>query len=94
MGAAARVRDHSVDRDRHSRVPDAWADAAAQAKPGQLPPGAIAYTVEGIRHRDGVWNDTAETLSVPVTFTLFMACPHDGDPCYLLRISQLDNPLR
>lgn len=75
-------------------VPDAWADAAAQAKPGQLPPGAIAYTVEGIRHRDGVWNDTAETLSVPVAFTLFMACPLDGDPCYLLRLSQLDNPLR
>lgn len=75
-------------------VPDAWADAAAQAKPGQLPPGAIAYTVDGIRHRGGVWNDTAETLSVPVAFTLFMACPLDGDPCYLLRLSQLDNPLR
>lgn len=75
-------------------VPDAWADAAAQARPGQLPPGAIAYTVDGTRHRDGVWNGTEETLSVPVAFTLFMACPPDGDPCYLLRLSQLDNPLR
>ncbi|WP_338034658.1 hypothetical protein [Leucobacter triazinivorans] len=75
-------------------VPDAWADAAAQARPGQLPPGAIAYTVNGIRHRNGVWNSTAESLSVPVAFTLFMACPHDGDPCYLLRLSQLNNPLR
>lgn len=75
-------------------VPDAWADAAAQARPGQLPPGAVAYTVDGTRHRDGVWNGTAETLSVPVAFTLFMACPPDGDPCYLLRLSQLDNPLR
>ncbi|WP_346728734.1 hypothetical protein [Leucobacter manosquensis] len=35
-------------------VPNAWAAAAAQAKPGQLPPGAIAYTVNGIRHRAGV----------------------------------------
>lgn len=75
-------------------VPDAWADAAAQARPGQLPPGAIAYTVDGTRHRDGMWNGTAETLSVPVAFTLFMACPPDGDPCYLLRLSQLENPLR
>lgn len=75
-------------------VPDAWADAAAQARPGQLPPGAIAYTVDGTRHRDGVWNGTAETLSVPVEFTLFMACPPDDDPCYLLRLSQLGNPLR
>lgn len=75
-------------------VPDAWADAAAQARPGQVPPGAIAYTIDGVRHRNGVWKDTAETLSVPVSFTLFMACPLDGDPCYLLRLSQLDNPLR
>lgn len=75
-------------------VPDSWADAAAQARPGQLPPGAIPYTVDGTRHRNGVWNDTAEALSVPVSFTLFMACPLDGDPCYLLRLSQLDNPLR
>lgn len=75
-------------------VPDSWADAAAQARPGQLPPGAIAYTVDGTRHRDGMWNGTAETLSVPVAFTLFMACPPDGDPCYLLRLSQLENPLR
>lgn len=75
-------------------VPAAWADAAAQARPGQLPPGAIAYTIDGTRHRDGVWNGTAETLSVAVAFTLFMACPPDGDPCYLLRLSQLDNPLR
>lgn len=75
-------------------VPDAWAGAAAQARPGQLPPGAIAYTVDGTRHRDGVWNGTAETLSAPVAFTMFMACPPDGDPCYLLRLSQLENPLR
>lgn len=75
-------------------VPDSWADAAAQARPGQLPPGAIAYTVDGTRHRNGVWNGTAETLSTPVAFTLFMACPLDGAPCYLLRLSQLDNPLR
>lgn len=69
-------------------VPNSWSDAAAQARPGQLPPGAIAYTVDGIRHRDGVWNDAAETLSVPVAFTLFMACPQPCTDCSRTRITR------
>lgn len=76
-------------------VPEAWADAVAQAQPGQLPPGAIAYTIEGTRHRDGVWNDDPQASVHDVAFTLFIACPPAGDdPCALLRLSQLDHPLR
>ena len=75
-------------------VPDAWNDALAQAKPGQLPPGAIAYTIDGMRHRDGVWNGTAQVVEASNSFTVIIACPPDPDPCYLLRLSQLDNPLR
>lgn len=75
-------------------VPDAWADAVAQARPGQLPPGAAAYTIEGTRHRDGIWNSQPTSTDAAVSFTAFMACPPDGDPCYLLRLSQLDNPLK
>lgn len=74
-------------------VPDAWSEALAQARPGQLPDGAIAYTVEGIRHRSGVWNGNPVTAEHPVAFTLIIACP-SGEPCYVLRLSQVNNPLR
>lgn len=74
-------------------VSDAWADALVQARPGQLPEGAVAYTIEGIRHRSGVWNGDPVTAEQTVAFTIFIACPA-GDPCYILRLSQLNNPLR
>ncbi|GAA2966416.1 hypothetical protein [Microbacterium schleiferi] len=76
-----------------SFVPDAWADALVQARPGQLPDGSVAYTIEGIRNRSGVWNGDPVTAEQPVAFTIFIACPPD-DPCYVLRLSQLNNPLR
>lgn len=74
-------------------VPEAWAQAEEQAQPGQLPPGTTAYTIEGIRHRSGVWNDEPTTSAHEVAFTVFLTCPPDGDPCYLLRLSVLDQPL-
>lgn len=80
-------------------VPDAWEVAVAQAAPGQLPPGAIAYTIEGTRHRDGTWGTEPVEASRPVSFTVFLACPPPAPQfgtglCHLLRLSQLDNPLR
>lgn len=75
-------------------VPAAWAEAEAQAQPGQLAPGTTAYTVEGIRHRQGIWNDEPTSSAHEVAFTIFLTCPPDGDPCYLLRLSVLDQPLR
>lgn len=74
-------------------VPEAWAQAEQQAQPGQLPPGTTAYTIEGIRHRSGVWNEEPTTSAHEVAFTVFLTCPPDGDPCYLLRLSVLDQPL-
>lgn len=74
------------------RVPDSWATAVAQAAPGQLPPGAIAYTIAGIRHRAGTWADQPTTTESAVTFTVFIACPRAED-CRLLRLSRLDEPL-
>ncbi|WP_254773952.1 hypothetical protein [Microbacterium sp. cf046] len=74
------------------RVPDAWATALAQAAPDQLPPGAIAYTVSGIRHRGGTWNDEHAVTASKVAFTLFIACPSGGD-CRLLRLSGVNEPL-
>ncbi|MDQ0728767.1 hypothetical protein [Microbacterium sp. W4I20] len=74
-------------------VPDAWSEALSQTRPGQLPEGATAYTIEGIRHRAGTWNGDPITAQQAVALTVFIACPTD-DSCYVLRLSELNNPLR
>ena len=74
-------------------VPDSWAVAVQQAH-GQLRPGTTAVTITGTRHRRGVWNGNLATSSSPVSFTAFLACPPAFDRCHLLRLSELNNPLR
>ncbi|KDA07136.1 hypothetical protein DC31_01620 [Microbacterium sp. CH12i] len=76
-----------------AHVPDTWANALAQARPGQLPAGAAAFTIAGIRHRSGLWNGDQVSAKQEFAFTVFIACPPD-DSCYVLRLSQLNNPLR
>lgn len=80
-------------------VPEAWTTAEAQAAPGQLPRGATAYTIEGTRHRSGIWGTEPVETSRPVAFTVFIACAPPAPEfttnlCRLLRLSALDNPLR
>lgn len=75
-------------------VPQAWGTAVEQAYRGQLVPGTIAYTIEGTRHRTGVWNGEDVTSEHPVAFTMFIVCAPAYETCHLLRLSQLDNPLR
>ncbi len=82
-------------------VPAAWETATAQAAPGQIPDGTIAYTVEGTRHREGIWGTEPIKASRPVTFTVFLVCTPEASArgtdagwCEVLRLSQLDNPLR
>ncbi|MCT1460366.1 hypothetical protein M3G03_12585 [Aestuariimicrobium sp. p3-SID1156] len=65
-------------------VPNAWADAV----------GTTAVTIEGTRHRAGVWNGQPVTSEHPVAFTVFVVCAPTYPTCHLLRLSQLDNPLR
>lgn len=82
-----------------SFVPEAWDTAVEQAQPGQLPRGATAVTIEGTRHREGVWNGEAVTSEHPVSFTVLLACPPPAPEfrtglCHVLRLSQLGNPLR
>ncbi|MBK9725450.1 MAG: hypothetical protein IPO89_10505 [Actinomycetales bacterium] len=77
-----------------SFVPDAWADALTQVQPGQIAPGTVAVTIEGTRHRTGVWNGQPVTSEHPVAFTVFVVCAPTYPTCHLLRLSQLDNPLR
>lgn len=75
-------------------VPGAWATAEEQAQPGQLVEGTTAITIEGVRHRAGVWNDEPVTSAHEVAFTVFVVCAPAYDTCHLLRLSELDNPLR
>lgn len=74
-------------------VPGSWASAVEQAH-GHLRPGTSAVTISGIRHRAGVWNGEVAESSYPVSFTVFVACKPSFDRCHILRLSQLDNPLK
>lgn len=86
------TRQHlTIDR---AVIPEAWADAVAQAQPGQIAPGTAAYTIEGARHRDGLWNGEPVSSEHAVSFTVFIVCAPTYPTCHLLRLSQLDNPLR
>ena len=42
--------------------------------PVWLPKGATAVTIEGTRHRAGVWNGQPVTSEHPVAFTVFVVC--------------------
>jgi hypothetical protein len=75
-------------------VPNSWAEALQQAAPGQLLPGTIAYTISGTRHREGTWVTKPVESARGVAFTVFVTCEPTFDTCRLLRLSQLDNPLR
>lgn len=74
-------------------VPNQWEEAVA-ASGGQITEGMFAYTIEGTRHRDGVWYDDPVQSEHAVAFTVFVSCEPVFDRCHLLRLSELDNPLR
>lgn len=74
-------------------VPDSWAAALAQSN-GQLRPGTMAVTIAGTRHRSGVWNNEPAEVAHPVSFTVFVACPPAFERCHVLRLSELNNPMR
>lgn len=90
LGAMGVVQSIEVD---DAYVPDSWAAAVEQAH-GQLRPGTTAVTITGTRYRSGVWNGEVAESSYPVSFTVFVACQPSFDRCHVLRLSQLDNPLR
>ncbi|MFB7891202.1 hypothetical protein ACFC1I_03260 [Microbacterium sp. NPDC056044] len=75
-------------------IPASWDDALDQAADGDLLPGTIAYTISGTRHRAGVVGTEAQETSRPIAFTMFIACEPSFAECHLLRLSEVDNPLR
>lgn len=76
-----------------AKVPASWATVVAQAH-GELRPGTSAVTITGTRTRQGLWNGETSSKASPVSFTVFAACRPAFDRCHLLRLSQLNNPLR
>lgn len=80
----------SIDR---LYVPDQWHEALA-AGGDAIAEGTVAYTVEGVRHREGVWYDDPVSSQHDVAFTIFLVCEPAASPCALLRLSILDQPLR
>ena len=73
-------------------VPRSWSTALRQAAPGQIPPDALAFTVTGTSHREGIWGTEPLNTERQVSFTIFVVCPSET-PCSLLRLSQLNRPL-
>jgi hypothetical protein len=73
-------------------TPTLWPEAESQAGRGLLP-GTTAFTIEGIRHRWGVWEGERVSSSHDVAFTIFMVCGPSYPNCHLLRLSMLDKPL-
>jgi hypothetical protein len=75
-------------------LPDDWNSAQDNAKSPDIAAGTTAYTITGLRRRSGIWRgETAKTVD-EVSFTIFMTCKPTYDTCRLLRLSQLNNPLR
>lgn len=75
-------------------VPASWDTALGQATEGDILPGTIAYTISGTRHRAGIVGTAAQKTSRQIAFTLFITCEPSFDECHLLRLSEVDNPLR
>lgn len=75
-------------------VPHDWRSAASDTDSPAIARGTTAYTITGLRRRSGIWQGkTAKTVD-EVSFTIFMTCKPTYETCRLLRLSQLNNPLR
>ena len=73
-------------------TPTKWAEAEAQAGASLLP-GTTAFTINGVRHRTGVWEDAPVASEHHVSFTVFIVCGPSYPECHLLRLSLPDRPL-
>lgn len=73
-------------------TPTLWDEAEAQAG-NELLPGTTAFTIEGTRHRSGLWENQPVASEHEVAFTVFVVCAPSYAQCQLLRLSRLDEPL-
>jgi len=75
-------------------TPSSWPGVVASAAPGSLLPGTSAWTVTGVRHREGVAFGQPTSVDRPVSFTMFVTCAPSFPECHLMRLGQPDNPLQ
>jgi len=75
-------------------TPSSWPGVVASAAPGSLLPGTSAWTVTGVRHREGVAFGQPTSVDRPVSFTMFVTCAPSFPECHLMRLGQLDNPMQ
>lgn len=75
-------------------IPDDWKSADFNGETTDLADGTTAYTVTGLRRRSGIWHGKLAQTVDEVSFTIFMTCKPTYDTCKLLRLSQLNKPLR
>ena len=75
-------------------VPETWDESLHQATSEQILPGTYAYTVTGVRHREGVWNEEPTTFQALVSFTMFITCAPSFPECHLMRLSMPDQPMK
>jgi hypothetical protein len=73
-------------------TPTLWDEAEAQAG-NELLPGTTALTIEGTRHRSGLWENQPVASAHEVAFTVFVVCAPSYAHCRLLRLSLIDEPL-
>lgn len=76
-----------------ANIPASWPGIVASSG-AQLERGAVAVTISGTRHRTGLWEGQAQHADSPVSFTVFELCPPAPSQCHVLRLSQLNNPLK
>lgn len=75
-------------------MPDEWKSAEVNGEATDLAEGTSAITVTGLRRRSGIWQGKPAQTVDEVSFTIFMTCRPTYDTCRLLRLSQLNKPLR
>ncbi|QAY68775.1 hypothetical protein [Xylanimonas protaetiae] len=75
-------------------VPEQWAHVLASTPEGALAPGTTAVTIDGVRHRAGLWEGREVTDRFDVAFTVWVVCPPTYPACHLLRVGRLDTPMR
>lgn len=74
-------------------TPHAWTQAIT-TDPDLVASGTYAVTVTGVRHRAGIWDGEPVADQDEVAFTVFVVCSPTYPTCHLLRLTQLDKPLR
>jgi hypothetical protein len=74
-------------------IPHSWIGIAESAG-AQIDEGTAAVTIEGTRHRAGIWQGNPATVDYRVSFTVFLACAPTFKRCHTLRLSRLDEPLK